>query len=218
MMDKMNVDFLKLEEELKAKSLNSTDDLIKYILFELIDPIEDYFLAINLLKDNYPKNKDIRIAILGAYLSSTWLSSEENVFLNLLNEHLTSADNQNKAIIYYLYAYDIYMKCDTEYPIEYLDYLRKSISYSNRFVYNYVRLSEITDKNESSNLLRQAISNVENVWDENKIKSMQTDVFLNYDRFINEFILGVDISIFEYKDLLSKRDSLNARFRRWFRK
>lgn len=217
-MDKMNVDFLKLEEELKAKSLNSTDDLIKYILFELIDPIEDYFLAINLLKDNYPKNKDIRIAILGAYLSSTWLSSEENVFLNLLNEHLTSADNQNKAIIYYLYAYDIYMKCDTEYPIEYLDYLRKSISYSNRFVYNYVRLSEITDKNESSNLLRQAISNVENVWDENKIKSMQTDVFLNYDRFINEFILGVDISIFEYKDLLSKRDSLNARFRRWFRK
>lgn len=214
----MNVDFLNFEEELKENSLNSTDNLIKYILFELMNPIEDYFLAINLLKENYPKNEDIRIAILGAYLSSTWLSFEENVFIKFLQEHVTEADNQNKAIIYYLYAYDIYMKCDTEYPIEYLNYLRKSISYSNRFVYNYVRLSEITDKNESRKLLNQAISNIETVWTEDALKKRNMDSYLNYDSYINEFILGVDINIFEYKALLYKRDLFNARIRRRFRK
>ncbi len=204
----MDIDILDLEKNLKENSRNSTEELIQYILFEMQSPIEDYFLAIDLLTENYFKSRDIRLAILGAYLSSTWLNFKENSFLELLDEHLAEADNQNKAIICYLHAYDMYIKCDGKYPREYSDYLQKSISYSKRFVYNYVRLSEVTDRKEARALLDQAISNVETVWNEEQLKKAPLAIFLEYDKFVDEFILGVDISIFEYKDLVAKRESL----------
>lgn len=204
----MNVDILGLEKKLKENSQNSTEKLIQYILFEIQSPIEDYFLAIALLTENYSKSRDVRLAILGAYLSSTWLNFKENSFLKLLDEHLTKTENQNRAIIFYLHAYDIYIKCDGKYPREYSDYLQKSIFYSNRFVYNYVRLSEVANRREARALLDQAISNVETVWNEEQLKKAPTDISLKYDKFVDEFILGVDISIFEYKDLIAKRESL----------
>ena len=114
----MDIDILDLEKNLKENSRNSTEELIQYILFEMQSPIEDYFLAIDLLTENYFKSRDIRLAILGAYLSSTWLNFKENSFLELLDEHLAEADNQNKAIICYLHAYDMYIKCDGKYPRE----------------------------------------------------------------------------------------------------
>ena len=204
----MDSDILDLEKNLKENSRNSTEELIQYILFEMQSPIEDYFLAIDLLTENYFKSRDIRLAILGAYLSSTWLNFKKNSFLELLDEHLAETDNQNKAIICYLHAYDMYIKCDGKYPREYSDYLQKSISYSKRFVYNYVRLSEVTDRKEARALLDQAISNVETVWNEEQLKKAPLAIFLEYDKFVDEFILGVDISIFEYKDLVAKRESL----------
>lgn len=204
----MNVDIEDLEKNLKENSRNSTEELIQYILFEMQSPIEDYFLALDLLTENYFKSRDIRLAILGAYLSSTWLNFKENSFLELLDGHLAEADNQNKAIIYYLHAYDMYIKCDGKYPGEYSDYLQKSISYSKRFVYNYVRLSEVADRSKARALLEQAISNVETVWSEEQLKNAPATIFPEYDNFIDEFILGVDISIFEYKDLVARRESL----------
>ena len=68
----MNTDVLDLEKKLKENSRNSTEELIKYILFEIQSPIEDYFLAIDLLTENYSKSRDVRLAVLGAYLSSTF--------------------------------------------------------------------------------------------------------------------------------------------------
>lgn len=204
----MDINIVNLEKKLKENSQNSTEELLQYILFEMQSPIEDYFLAIELLKENYFKSKDLRLAILGAYLSSTWLNFEENVFLSPLDEHLAEADNQNKAIIYYLHAYDMYIKYDGDYPREYLDYLKKSISFSERFVYNYVRLSEVVSGKEARVLMEQAISNVETVWNEEQLKKVSKAIFLKYNDFINEFILGVDISIFEYEAMLAKRESL----------
>lgn len=201
----MDIDILDLEKRLKENSRNSTEELLQYVLFEIQSPIEDYFLAVDILTDNYFKNRDIRLAILGAYLSSTWFSFKENRFLELLDEHLSEADDQNKAIIWYLHAYDMYIRCDGKYPREYSDYLQKSISHSKRFVYNYVRLSEVSEMSKARALLDRAISNIETVWTEEQLKKVPKTVFLKYENFIDEFILGVDISIFEYKDLVAKR-------------
>lgn len=198
-------DLVKIEKQLRKNSQNSTEDFLKYVLFEIQSPIEDYFLAIDLLTQHYLKYKDIRTAILGAYLSSTWLSFQINDFITIINGQINKVDDQNKAIIYYLLAYDIYVKSCKQYPKEYSDYLRKSILYSNRFVYNYVRLSEITDSKESYLLLDKAISHIENVWDENQLKDLPNYVFYEYDKFVDEFILGVDISIYEYENLISKK-------------
>lgn len=200
----MDLNLFEIEKQLKESSQNSAENLIQYILFEIQSPIEDYFYAVELLTENYFKYKDIRIAILGSYLSSTWLFFKENIFLELLDKHLMETDEQNKAIIYYLHAYDIYIKCETKYPKKYSQYLQKSISYSKRFVYNYIRLAEITNRKESHKLLEQAISNIEKVWTEEELKNLPENFFLDYNNFINEFILGVDISIFEYKNLSKK--------------
>ncbi len=194
-----------IEKDLKNNSRNSTEDFLKYILFEMKAPIEDYFLVIDLLKEEYSKKEDIRIAILVSYLSSTWLGFQENEFLIYLDKHLVEADDQNKAIIYYLMAYDIYIRCDTKYPSEYSTYLRESVAHSKRFVKNYIRLSEVTNRKEARKLLDQAISNVENIWDEEKLTDISADSIPTYDDFINEFILGVDISKSEYEMLITKR-------------
>lgn len=194
-----------IEKDLKNNSRNSTEDFLKYILFEMKAPIEDYFLVIDLLKEEYSKKEDIRIAILVSYLSSTWLGFQENEFLIYLDKHLVEADDQNKAIIYYLMAYDIYIRCDTKYPSEYSTYLRESVAHSKRFVNNYIRLSEVTNRKEARKLLDQAISNVENIWDEEKLTDISADSIPTYDDFINEFILGVDISKSEYEMLITKR-------------
>ena len=90
--------------------------------------------------------------------------------MELLDEHLSEADDQNKAIIWYLHAYDMYIRCDGKYPREYSDYLQKSISHSNRSVYNYVRLSEVSEKSKARALLDRAISNIETVWTEEQLK------------------------------------------------
>ncbi len=61
---------------------------------------------------------------------------------------------------------------------------------------------------EARVLMEQAISNVETVWNEEQLKKAPKAIFLKYNDFINEFILGVDISIFEYEAMLAKRELL----------
>ena len=101
----------------------------------------------------------------------------------------------------------MYIKYDGDYPREYSDYLQKSVSFSERFVYNYVRLSEVTSGKEARVLMEQAISNVETVWNEEQLKK-EPRTIPKYDDFVDEFILGVDISIFQYESLVAKRDLL----------
>lgn len=201
------MDIYILEEELKAKCHNSIDDFFKYVLLEMQNPIEDYYLAIELLKKEYPKTKDIRIAILGSYLSSTWLSGETNEFIKLLEKHLMEADNQNKAIIYYLLAYDIYMVYDQTFPANYCNLLQKSISCAQRFANNYIRLAEVSDSKEKGILLNKAISSVEKVWNEQELIGLSIDDFLSYQAFVDEFILGVSIGEDVYKELVYRKNS-----------
>lgn len=199
---------LEIERILKERSCNSTTDFIKYVLFVLKSPIEDYDLAINLLKNNYTKSKDVRVAILGAYLSSMWQNNKNNWFLSRLRDHLIKNDSQTKAIIYYLFAYDIYVRCDEKYPEIYSDYLNKSICYSEHFVNNYIMLSEIVNRNEAKELLERAISNVQAVRSDTEIKDIPYEWFLEYNNYINEFILGVDVSTYVFEEIIKKRNSI----------
>ena len=86
--------------------------------------------------------------------------------------------------------------------------MRKSVFYSKRFVLNYVRLAEVAEKKEAILLLDLAIKNVEKVWTEEELLQEPEESFITYESFIDEFILGVDISSFEYESLLKKRKSL----------
>lgn len=197
----MDNELLKKENDLKLKSKESVEDFLEYILFEMSPPIEDYYLVIELLEKNYSGICDVRLAIIGAYLSSTWLGFKENIFLQKLDDLKQHCSEQDKAIIYYLHAYDIYVKSDRKFPPQYVSYLKKSISYSKRFVYNYIRLSEISKGKEAQSLLKQAIANIEKVWSEEDLHKISKDYVGTYNDFVNEYILGVDISQNEYDEL-----------------
>lgn len=200
----MDNELLKMENVLKNKSNKSAEDLLEYILFEMSPLIEDYYLVIELLEDKYSEIYDVRLAIIGSYLSSTWLGFKENVFLKKLEDLKEYCSEQDKAIVCYLHAYDIYVKNDRNFPPQYVSYLKKSISYSNRFVYNYVRLSEVSQGKKAQTLLKQAISNIEKVWSEDELHEIPKDYIGTYDDFVNEYILGVDISKNEYEQLCKK--------------
>lgn len=200
----MDNELLKMENNLKVKSNNSAEDLLEYILFEISPLIEDYYLVIELLEKNYSEIYDVRLAIVGAYLSSTWLGFKENIFLKKLDDLKEHCSEQDKAIIYYLHAYDIYVKNDRNFPPQYVSYLKKSIFYSKRFVYNYVRLSELSKGKEAQTLLKQAIANIEKVWSEEELHEITKDYIGSYDDFVNEYILGVDISQNEYEQLCKR--------------
>ena len=193
-----------LKEDYEQENKIEVEKFLEYVMSEIKYPVEDYYFAIELLKKNYSRYEDVRMAILGAYLSSTWYRADENEFLSYLEKHLSTANNQDKAIIYYLQAYDIYMRYDKEYPLEYEALLRKSISFSNRFVYNYVRLSEIEKGKRAKELLRCARNNVEHIWAEADLLKVTNDNAYKYEEFIDEFVLGVDISKSQY-EILFKR-------------
>lgn len=105
------------------------------------------------------------------------------------------------------------MRCNKNYPIEYSVYLQKSIYYSERFVYNYVRLAEISNKKDAKILMEHAIANVCTIWSEKQLQEIPFDVFLQYETFVDEFILGVDISSLEYEELLKKTNQKSIRGR-----
>lgn len=192
-----------LEKNLKSKINDSVDDFLNYILIQLVPPLDDYYNAINLLQTyafEYGYN-DFRIVVLGSYLSSTWFHFEENAFIESLTKYIDKVDKQSQSIIYYLLAYDIYMKNEKNFPCQYIEFLEKSISLSNRFVYNYVRLAEISPKKKARELMDIAISNVETVLTESELENMDINDFLTYDAYIEEFILGVNISYVIYEEL-----------------
>mgnify|MGYP003505542267 CR=1 FL=1 len=189
------------EQDLENNSNNSVEDMLTYIMYKMNYPTEDYYWGINHLIDIYPKMPDVRLAILGAYLSSTWLSSRANPFLQQLNAHVGQVDKHTEAIIHYLNAYDIYAKQTNPYPPHYKEELEKSVSLSSRFVYNRLRLSEVTSGSRKKALIQEAIEHVEEIWSESDLLQSNYDSELHYDGYVSEFILGISISDYEFRNL-----------------
>jgi len=203
--DAMEIDLQEIEMRLKRVSSNSIDDLLRYVLFEIQSPIEDYPYAIGILKEVCEKTKDVRIAILGAYLSFTWQSYKENVFIGPLRKCIENADSHHKAMIYYLLAYDLYMRCDNGQYAEMASLLEKSISFSQDFVNNYALLASISLPEKACELLQYAIVNIQKVWTDDAIAELPLEFFIDYNAFVNEFITGVDKSIHQYEELKKQR-------------
>ena len=184
-----------LEHILKKKANDSAEDLIRYALLEALAPIEDFSFAIDILREQYSKYNDFRIAVLISFWMSTWENYKPNDFLECLNEFLLNGSNQQKAIIYYLNAYDIFMRSRQWHKQnEYVDFLKKSVDLSEKFVYNFYRLAQVSDKETAKKLMEKAFSNVEKVNNEEECRNMRMENFLDFEVFLQEYILGTELS------------------------
>lgn len=188
----------RLNEHLRKKFYEERNyyNLERYVMSELMSPIEDYFNAIDIIKKNSNLNIGLNLYYIAAYLCAEWLS-ESNEFLVKLNNMMDKVEDKEKAIIYYLNAHALscsstnWRKC-----AEYRFFLLKSIQYSKniRFVNNKLDLANISKGREAENYLKEALINIEQVETKETLKNKTVDYWLSSQRFVNEFILGTHMS------------------------
>jgi hypothetical protein len=184
--------------------MDLTDFVLELALLQTMIPIADYYVAIGILKSYYQKNNDVRIGILGAFLSSVWESFKKNDFLPVLESSLSKLnDYQQKSIIYYLLAYDMikHSEIKTKESI-YANLLTKSINLSKEFVYNYYYLAQISDKLTAKKLMLKAFTQIKKIYNESDCKKIELNKLVTYDFFLKEAILGIEPSISNFETLI----------------
>ena len=196
------MDIYKIEEELKIKINDSADDVIRFALLETIPPIADYSFVIAVLKQNYSRYRDFRMAVLITFFISAWENYRENDFVIELNSFLDNADDEQRAVIYYLNAYDIFMHNKIMYrKNEYIEFLSKSVDLDTTFVYNYYHLAQISDRKKSIKLMKKALTNIERVYSDDECENLQIYDLISYDMFLKEHILGTNITQMNYREI-----------------
>lgn len=197
-----------LENELKQNldRLHQVDDVIQYSIFQTFPPIADPYTAIDMLERENKRYNDIRFLILGSFLSSTWLNYEDNKLLSALNLGLGRVTNHDqRSIIYYLNAYDFYMRSnDYKDNKRYKDQLLESVKYSKRFVYNFYRLSEISQGKDAIEYLEKCLQNVRTIYNVDQIHEMDIRERIKYDFFVNEHITIAMLTTINYEIIKDK--------------
>lgn len=199
----MNVEkyneLLKNEYEMRG----DINTLIKYVISETLPPIADYENAIKIIRNNYKTAFNTTLLIIGCYLLSECFS-EKNEMLCILNEIIPFLTKKEKAIVYYLNANHIRTR-DNNYKSDgmYKMYLQKSVEVNTPFVFNRVWLAEISPTETRQKLKSEAVRNIDKVYDFSKIEKLPISVFVEPNFFINEKILGTNISSEVKKWLLS---------------
>ena len=184
------IELYKLEDVYRSKQNISIDDVLRYAIIETIPPIADYSSAIRILNEHMNFN-DVRIVIMASYLSSTWENYKENPYINILQDYCNHVDDRSRSIIYYLSAYEIYMRKQVNHrKKEYIDLLKKSIYYCHEYVYPYFRLAKVSDSAVSKEYLDKGRQNVIRILKAGEVDSMKISELVDYDFFVKEHIEG----------------------------
>lgn len=197
-------EILELNKKLKQEfEIYPTEEhLEKYVMSELLPPIEDYDNVLLLIRDNLQIIKTRSLLYLAAEICNSW-PIMDNVFIQILEELLENSSDSEKAITYYLlsdYVVWKYGKKDTRVR----KYLELSVRYSKnmKFVNNRIYLAEYLDKNQKLEMLEDALSNVEFIYAA-PFEDYPLDYWLDSQREINERILGIYISKQSHTALIS---------------
>lgn len=198
----------KINEIMKKEFIESKSPvtLEKYVMSEVLSPVGDYINVISILKENMELINNLNLYYIGAYLSLE-LFIKSNYFLDELNKLVDSLETKDKAIVFYLNACCI--SCfDENYKTskDYKEFLQKSIANSSNisFVNNYIAFSKITDEQKEIDYLKIALSNVVCVETEESLEKKSIDYWLSSEKYINEFILGNELSEPVYRHIFQK--------------
>lgn len=196
--EQRSMDYNAHEKELKSKINDSADDLLRYAIFETCQPIEDHFAAIEALQEGVQRYDDLRIVILGSFLSSTWRNFETNGFISLIDQALPTADDCTQSIFFYLKAYDIFMRLeDLKWNKDYIAFLKQSVARQCRFVFNRYRLAQVSNRAEAMKLMEQCFDYIDCFVGQERFASKGHAKYgtiepekLSYERYVREYITG----------------------------
>ena len=200
-----NKNIEKLNKQLKSEYEKNGDlkSFAKYIMSELLAPIEDYENIVKLIRENYKKHISLELLIIGAYSAIYWMNSNTEM-LKMLNLMRPFLPDYERAIIHYLNAYKMFMTDDDylskqEYRVE----LNASLIAGVPFVNNRLMIAELTG-HEARKYYSEALDNVKEVFSENKNTDATVECLLNPQSFIKEFILGLYMCKKKYDDITIK--------------
>lgn len=180
------------------KKNKSADTLTKYVMSELLCPIEDFPNAIKLIKENFFGLASLKLVVIGAYLSVRWADSWDRQLLDILNIMYNYLEPEYKAIVSYINALNVIFvskkKC--------ISYLEESISYNTVFIKNRILYMETVSNKKSQQFLSGILNNVIQVVTEDDDISL--DFLLEPQNYIDEYILGIRLSESDYQDLKEK--------------
>ncbi len=190
----------------------SLENFEKYVMSELLSPIEDYPNYIRLIRENYCRFISVPLLIIGAELIQGW-TDDDNEMLVILNNMYSFLPQKEKAIICYLNATELIMR-GHRYPgdaeeqkKEIKKNLLKSIEYDVPFANNRIQLAKISDSNTARKLYREAADNIQETFTSCSAQKTPIEKFIDPDNYIREFILGITISEESNSDLLIKAQS-----------
>lgn len=188
----------KLQKEYNTNQQINT--LLRYVLSEMLPPIEDYENVIRIIRDNYRFNVNSTLLMIGSYTLSEW-SQEENEMLHMLNSMSAFLTNKERAITSFLNAHYIRFR-DKNYMNNklYRNYLLESVNIDVPFVFNRLWLAEISSVEISKKLKEEALNCVMKVSSSKDINELNVQDFVEPEFFLNEKILGTHISeqVFDY--------------------
>lgn len=183
--------------------------LEKYVMSELLSPIEDYYEAIALIEQNEDIIEGFNLYYIAAYLCAEWMPNNQK-FIDKLNSMLNSADDAAKAVIYYLNAYSLSYIDDNKVLEKYINILKQSVELSSnfRFVNNRLDLAHVLSGEEAKKYKQEALENVECVFTEEELSHINDEDWLkkrlNSQSYINEFILGTHMTSIVYEAKFGK--------------
>lgn len=196
------MDVVQLNEQLKTKFYKNKNyqTLEKYVMSELLSPIQDYANANRIIKDNIGLLENLNLLFIATFISSEYLFCE-NEFLQLLDDKIETVSDKDKAIIYFLKANHI-ICTDKNWRGNDIckKYLRYSVEYSKDFNFanNRFYLAQCLTENVKL-LAKETLCNITKIDNYQSLKQKNEQYWLSSQRFIDEFILGTSVNSVVYK-------------------
>ena len=190
------------------KKNKSIELLEKYVVSETIPPIADYGNAVKIIRSSYSCQVNSTLLIIGAYLTSGWVSGD-NELLEILNKMYEHLPLKEQSIICFLNAHHLRFRDDNYIKSHaYQKYLLDSLKNGVSFVKNRVYLAELYTKNDAKKMYQKAITNIIKVHSAEEIAQMPVEQFVEPQNFINEHILGTHITYLNYETLIEKSNAV----------
>jgi len=202
-----NVEKLNKQLKVEYEKHGGLDLFTKYVMSETLAPIENYENVVKLIRENYQKHISVELLIIGAYLTVSWMCSD-NEMLEVLNLIRPFLSDHERAIVHYLNAYRMFI-ADNDYLLkqEYKTELYSSLISNVAFVNNRLKLVELASE-EARDLYIDALNNVQIVFSEDNKSDVSIECLLNPQSFINEFILGNYMHKENYDNIILKMMNL----------
>lgn len=170
------------QQRLLKEADSDKSKLIDLAILQTLSPCGYYDSATAILKYAASFLTDIRIDIIGYYISLVWYCDTLAFFKDRVESQCSLSTPEYKSLMLYIQGYELWQNNDVAGAIA---KLKESISAFSGHVHNYILLARLCGNNASMCLIEVARSNIH-------VRNIFNDIagYVNPNNYIDEFISG----------------------------